>query len=249
MSANQISLKHNKHRVHPCPNDKKLELLNLLVSKHSKMKTIIVTANSLESIKEAISDDNIIVINDDELSKSTELTCELLISYDLPSTATLYMTRLSKAKEMALILLDANEQKQLYPIETVLGRVIKQDIIQGFEYKEDQKLKIEQKPVQRTTKEDYLDTTKFDNKPKYDKKPFDKEKRDDKSDKWAKKDKTQNKYLGKDENGKAIFSGKSGDRNHRYDGTPRDKYDAPKKVGRKISIKALKPKTESESNS
>ena len=50
--------------------------------------------------------------------------------------------------------------------------------------------------------------------------------------------------LGYDDNGKAKFSGKSGDRNHRYDGTPKDKWDAPKKVGRKINIKALKPKEE-----
>ena len=27
--------------------------------------------------------------------------------------------------------------------------------------------------------------------------------------------------MGKDENGKPIFSGKSGERNHRYDGTPK----------------------------
>jgi hypothetical protein len=78
------------------------------------------------------------------------------------------------------------------------------------------------------------------------KKKFDKPKRDfkkdDSSDKWEKKKKAPNKFLGKDENGKAIFSGKSGERNHRYDGTPRDKYDAPKKVGKKISIKARKPK-------
>jgi len=45
-------------------------------------------------------------------------------------------------------------------------------------------------------------------------------------------------------NGKAKFSGKSGDRNHRHDGTPKSKWDAPKKVGRKINIKARNPKSE-----
>ena len=29
------------------------------------------------------------------------------------------------------------------------------------------------------------------------------------------------RYLGKDENGKPLFSGKSGERNHRHDGTPK----------------------------
>jgi len=56
------------------------------------------------------------------------------------------------------------------------------------------------------------------------------------------KPKPKNKFLGKDENGKAIFSGKDGARNHRHDGTPREKQEAPKAGGRKISIKAIKPK-------
>ncbi len=43
---------------------------------------------------------------------------------------------------------------------------------------------------------------------------------------------------------KQFFSGKSGDRNHRYDGTARDQYDATKKVGKTINIKARKPKEE-----
>ncbi len=58
------------------------------------------------------------------------------------------------------------------------------------------------------------------------------------------KEKEPNKYLGKDENGKAKFSGKSGDRNHGHDGTPKDKSNAPSKVGRTINIKARKPKEE-----
>ncbi|MDQ7067832.1 MAG: hypothetical protein Q9M40_07570 [Sulfurimonas sp.] len=59
---------------------------------------------------------------------------------------------------------------------------------------------------------------------------------------WAKKKKGKNMYLGDDENGKAKFSGKSGDRNHRHDGTPRAKFGAPKAGGKRISIKARKPK-------
>ncbi|MDF1877847.1 hypothetical protein JHD47_08475, partial [Sulfurimonas sp. SAG-AH-194-L11] len=59
---------------------------------------------------------------------------------------------------------------------------------------------------------------------------------------WAKKKKEENKYLGDDENGKARFSGKSGDRNHAHDGTPRARSSAPKAGGKRISIKARKPK-------
>jgi superfamily II DNA/RNA helicase len=258
MSAKQITIKHNKHHVHPCPIEKKLSLLNLLISKYSDMEILIVRANSLDVIKEAVSADNVTILSDDELKNSTK-TYELLISYDLPATPALYINRLFCATEMALILLDAKEQNKLYPIETVLKRVIKQEIIEGFEYENNQKLKVAQKPIERPKEYEFKKT--YEEKPKYDnskkdgfksdKKSFDKPRRDndskDKSKSWEKKDKSPNKFLGKDENGKAIFSGKSGDRNHRHDGTPKEKYGAPKKVGRKINIKALKPKETPES--
>jgi hypothetical protein len=251
MSAKQIIIKHNKHHVHPCPSDKKLSLLNLLISKYSDMEILIVRANSLDVIKEAVTADNVTILSDDEL-KNSDMTYELLISYDLPATPALYINRLFCATKMALILLDAKEQKKLYPIETVLKRVIKQEIIEGFEYEEDQKLKIApvEKPKEYEFKKTYEEKPKFDKSKKDDYKS-DKPKRDNssenKSKTWEKKDKTPNKFLGKDENGKALFSGKSGDRNHRYDGTPKGKYDAPKKVGRKINIKARKTKETPES--
>lgn len=243
MSAKQITIKHNKHHVHPCPSEKKLSLLSKLISKYSDMEILIVRANSLDVIKEAVTADNVTILSDDELKDSTN-TYELLISYDLPATPALYINRLFYATQMALILLDAKEQKKLYPIETVLKRVIKQEIIDGFEYEDEQKLKVAQKTLERPKEYEFKKT--YEEKPK-----FDKPRRDndsgDKSKKWEKKDKAPNKFLGKDENGKAIFSGKSGERNHRHDGTPKEKYGAPKKVGRKINIKALKPKEMPES--
>ena len=242
MSAKQITIKHNKHYVHPCPSDKKLSLLNLLISKYSDMEILVVRANSLDVIKEAVTAENVTILSDDELKNSTK-TYELLISYDLPATPALYINRLFCATGMALILLDAKEQKKLYPIETVLKRVIKQEIIEGFEYEEDQKLKVA--PTKPTG--EYKFKKEYEEKLESEKKPFDKPRRDDKSKQWEKKDKAPNKFLGKDENGKGLFSGKSGERNHRYDGTPKDKYSAPKKVGRKINIKARKPKEESNS--
>lgn len=246
MSAKQITIKHNKHHVHPCPSDKKLSLLNLLISKYSNMEILVVRANSLDVIKEAVSADNVTILSDAELKNSTK-TYELLISYDLPATPALYINRIFCATEMALVLLDAQEQNKLYPIETVLKRVIKQEVIEGFEYDEDPKLKVAYKTVEKPKEYEFKKT--YEEKLDSDKPKYDKSKRDDRSDdkgkKWEKKDKAPNKFLGKDENGKALFSGKSGDRNHRHDGTPKNKWDAPKKVGRKIEIKARKPKEDS----
>ncbi|OHE10874.1 MAG: hypothetical protein A2513_00875 [Sulfurimonas sp. RIFOXYD12_FULL_33_39] len=300
MSSNQITLKHGKHRVHPCPNDKKLSLLNLLITQNNSLKTIVVSSNNIEAIKEAITAENVTVLSDSELIELPELTCELLISYDLPSDADIYMSRLAKTTDSATILLDINEQKELYPIETLLKRVIKQEIIKGFEYEEKQTIVIaQQKPkreyafktdAKEKSERKPFEKPKYDKpkrdgekserkpfeKPKYDKpkrdgekserKPFDKPKYDkpkrdgekserkpfdkpkyDKPKRDGENSKKPNKFLGKDENGKAIFASKSGERNHRYDGKPKDTYEAPKKVGRKISIKERKPKETPES--
>ena len=294
MSDNPIVVKHNKHRIHPCANDKKLSLLNLLITQNSSLDIIVAASKDLEPIKESLMASNVKVLDDKELLSKPEVRCELLISYDLPSTAIVYMARLAKATESAIILLDIDEQKQLYPIETLLGRVIKQDIIAGFEY-EAQKMKIAQKPSSRPRDGERSERKPFDkpkrdfdkpkrdgdrserkpfdkpkrdfDKPKRDgerseRKPFDKPKRDfDKPkrdgerserkpfEKPKRDDKKPNKFLGKDENGKAIFSDKSRDRNHRYDGTPKERYEAPKNVGRKITIKERKPKEDPKPNS
>ena len=272
MSDNPIVVKHNKHRIHPCANDKKLSLLNLLITQNSSLDIIVAASKDLEPIKESFVASNVKVLDDKELLSMPEVRCELLISYDLPSTAIVYMARLAKATESAIILLDIDEQKQLYPIETLLGRVIKQDIIAGFEY-EEQKMKIAQKPSSRPRDGERFERKPFDkpkrdlDKPKRDgerseRKPFDKPKRDfDKPkrdgerserkpfEKPKRDDKKPNKFLGKDENGKAIFSDKSRDRNHRYDGTPKERYEAPKNVGRKITIKERKPKEDPKPNS
>lgn len=263
MSSTAITIKPQKHRVHPCPHEKKIGLLNLLVTQNANLKTIVVTSADPDIIKSKLDNDNIVVLGDEEFIKS-DLTCEFLISYDLPQKAVIYMARLAKATQKAAILLAEDEQNLLYPIETLLGRVIKQEAVSGFEYEvivkpeessrpapkkmsKEQIKEVAKKQYEKSTQEDKpkSDSKPYDKK-SYDKKPYDKKKSFDKpkDDKWAKKKKEGNKFLGKDENGKAIFSGKSGDRNHRYDGTPRDKYDAPKKVGKKISIKSLKKKPE-----
>jgi len=299
MSTNQITIKHNKHRIHPCPNEKKLALLNMLLSQNSGLSIVVALSDNSLLTKEAITDANVSVLSDEELAGVPELKCELLVSYDLPQSAELYIARLSKTTDSAIVLLDISEQNNLYPIETLLGRVIRQEIVTGFEYPEQPKMKIAPKPSLKPKSDAKRAERKPFDKPKYDKKPFDKQKSERPKREGAKKeddgserksyekpkrdgekserkpfdkpkydkpkkegetserkpfekpkyDKKPNKFLGKDESGKAKFSGKSGERNHRYDGKPKESVEAPKNVGRKISIKALKPKEPSEPNS
>ena len=252
MPSTTITIKPNNHRVHPCANAKKTELLNQLITKNSSSNIVVVCSQNPMAIKEALDNKDIVVMDDREFIGSKELNCEMLISYDVPDKAIVYLARASKATLKAVILVDESEQKNLYPIEMLLGRAIKQEKIAGFEYEvkkapETPKYKkLSKDEIKEVAKKRYEEKT-GEPEPKKewnsDKKDY---KKSDSSDKWAKKNKAPNKFLGKDESGKAIFSGKSGERNHRYDGTPRDKWDAPKKVGRKINIKALKPKEESE---
>ena len=221
MPTSQITLKHNKHLVHPCPKNKKLPLLEALIAKNSNLDIVVVSNDNLDILKEAIARDNILLTDDKNLQESDKAVYELLISYDLPSDASVYMKRLAKATKEAIIIIDNDEQKKLYPIETLLKRAIRQEVVVGFAYE---------------TKEA---------KKSFDKPKHIKSKRDGKkSDKFAKKDKKQNKFFGKDENTKEIFSGKSGDRNHHYDGTRKNK---PKKAGRKIPIKLRDSKADSNS--
>lgn len=335
MSNYEITIKHNKHRIHPCPNDKKLSLLALLLEQNSTLNILVASSQDRELIKEVAGAKNVTVALDDELTKAADLMCDLLISYDLPS-AKIYMSRLRRAKEGAIILLDISEQKNLYPIETILKRVIRQDTVLGYEYAPQEKMKIAQKSLQKekgvyafdpdapqkplyskkqTEYKKTFDKPKYDKsnwdkpkrdnegserkpfeKPKYDKpktdgqraerkpfdkpkwdkpkfdktkndtqgpehKPFDKPKWDkptrdgekserkpfdkpkyDGEKKYDKSGKKSNKFLGKDDSGKSKFSGKSGERNHKYDGKPKESIEAPKNVGRKISIKERKPK-------
>ncbi len=282
MSSTATLLKRHNHRVHPCKPEQKQELLNLLLTQNAN-KTILVVASDTTGIINNVEDaKNTTIISDEDLAKSPELKCELLISYDLPQKAIIYMTRIARTSEFALILLDPQEQTLLYPIETLTGRTLMQETIAGFEtvIPKAEPVKKEFKP--RDDKKEYKPRSndfkgekkeykprstdykgeKKEYKPRNtedrgDKKYGDKPARDDKrpakkpynkdagkSNSWDNKDKKSSKFLGKDENGKAIFSGKSGDRNHRHDGTPKDYV--PKVPGRKINIKSLKKPEEKE---
>jgi len=248
MPADTISIKPNNHRIYQCPNDKKPDLLNKLIQENPNADILVMCSKNLQQIKEKLQNKDVHVVEDKELIKEKDLTCEYLISYDMPIKAIVYMARVSKATQKAVMFLDESEQKELHAIETLLGRAIKQDRIAGFEYlqKESKKVfdpkrkKLSKDEIKEVAKKRYENSTQ--EKPKFDKSKRDFRSDDKKDDKWAKKKKSPNKFLGKDENGKAIFSGKSGERNHRHDGTPRDRNDTPKVTGKKINIKARKPK-------
>ncbi len=253
MPSTAAILKRHNHRVHPCKNEKKEELLALLLSKNTGKKIIVVTSEPSELTTEQ---ENVSIVSDKELYNAPDLRCELLISYDLPTKAIIYMSRITKSDSHALILLDPSEEKLLHPIETLNGRTVMQELVEGFSEVVEEKQAQPGKPtsVQREErkrefvkrnepKKIYDDKKPYgDKKPYADKKPYsDKPKRDyDDKKPWDKKEKSENKFIGKDENGKAIFSGKSGDRNHRHDGTPKGR--SPKLTGKKISIATLKKK-------
>jgi hypothetical protein len=247
MSSNTISIKPANHRVYQCPNEKKLELLNKLIQESNSKDILVVCSKDLQTLQENIANKNIKIIEDRDLVKQKELRCHTLISYDLPIKAIVYMARVSRASDAAYMLLDESEQKDLYQTEMLLGRAIKQEKLEGFEYPVVEKKEPSYKGKKPLTKEQIKEEAKKryeektqDPKPKKEfKKDFNKS---DTPEQWQKKKKAPNKFLGKDESGKAMFSGKSGERNHRYDGTPKDKYSTPSKVGRKISIKSRKAK-------
>jgi len=255
MSSNQISIKPNNHRIYQCPSDKKLALINQLIATNAALDILVVCSEDSQVIVDALENKKIKVIEDRELIKDKELRCEMLISYDLPIKNIVYMARVVKATQSACMLLDESEQKELYQIEMLLGRAIKQDRIEGFEYavkpqapENDGRKTLSKEKIKDIAKQRYDEKVGVkEERPKKEKRDYGDEERksyskDGVKKSFDKKKKAPNKFLGKDDNGKAIFSGKSGERNHRYDGTPRDKWDAPKKVGKKISIKARKPK-------
>jgi len=244
MSSPIPSIKRHNHRIHPCEHSRKPELLNLLVTNNIGKSILVVTANGPLVLQDFPAYENIVIRSDTELASTPELTCDLLISYDLPKDAADYMARLARTKAHAVILLDRDEQTQLYPIEMLLGRNIMQEIISGFgpepqtpsraKSGREERPRRDERPQQdkRARKDDKRPADKRDDNKssRNDRRPDKRAKRsDDKAkkrpDQWKDKEKKSSRYIGKDENGKPMFSGKSGERNHRYDGTPKDSTD------------------------
>lgn len=224
------TLKRQNHRIHPCNASRKNELLAHLAAVYGGKKILVVTAGGTEGI--ALPETpGITLISDETLAQAGDLACDIVISYDLPEKALLYMARIARAREYALVLMDADEQKRLYPIETLLGRTIIQETVAGFEpdfgIAAEKKSKEEAK-ARRAERE--KENAKRDARPKRDFKPRpdgepQKKRGDDKGDQKKggrrSEERSESKYLGRDENGKPIFSGKTRERNHYIDGTPR----------------------------
>ncbi|MDY0116616.1 MAG: hypothetical protein RBR59_03440 [Sulfurimonadaceae bacterium] len=297
-----ISIKHANHKIFPVTPEKKLELLQLLLSENQD-KSIVIFSNDITLLEQAaLTHPNLAL-----LSETTDTSYDIVISYEIAVDAQNYLQRVAKATINAFALLLESEQNALYPIEVILGRTIKQEIRDGFgypqpepkeektfkktEYSKDRKpFDKDRKPFTGERKPYDKDKKPFDGERKpYDKdkkpysgerkpfdkdrksydgekKPYDKDKKpydgerksysdekkpyssekkpfshDKKSYDMSKK--KSNNFLGYDENGKAMFAGKSGDRNHKYDGSKRGADDiAPKKTGKTFMIKELKKK-------
>ena len=164
------SIKRHKHRIHPCTSERKAELLKYLLTSNDTSSILVVTSQNPEDIQKLIDDKDIIVTDDIGLADFPELSRDLLISYDLPAKAEDYLTRISHAKTHALILLDSKDQTYLYPIETLLGRTLMQEVIKGFEIEE-----IKPKRDERPKRNDKRPSKKYNDsnsRNSWDKKPF-----------------------------------------------------------------------------
>jgi hypothetical protein len=198
MALPPISIKRHNHRVYFCTSERKNELIDVLIASHSSMSIAIVTTLALEL--------------PEHITVAAEITSafDLIIVYDLPQDSEAYINRLSFANQFVFMLLAPEEQNVLYPIETILGRTLVQERLEGFA----QPIPAKEKP--NTERHAHDNRNQSDHKRSHSgRKP--------------------SGFVKKDENGKPIFSKKSGERNHRYDGTPKSEDE-------KTTKKPFKPK-------
>ncbi|MEA3522998.1 MAG: DEAD/DEAH box helicase [Campylobacterota bacterium] len=215
------SIKRHNHRIHPCSPERKQELLKHLLTCNEASSILVVVSGESQELQELIDDKNIIVTNDASLADFPDLMRDLVISYDLPDDAKDYIKRISHASTHALILLDPENQIHLYPIETLLGRTLMQEVISGFEI-EAEKPKEKFKRDERPNRNDKRPPRKYkdsDSRDSRDKKPYEKKKS------YGEK---------KPYDGKGKGSYKS------------SKPTGSKKVGKRVSLKAVKPKETSD---
>ncbi|MEE8588287.1 MAG: hypothetical protein V3S80_02950 [Sulfurimonadaceae bacterium] len=220
MSVDNIIIKRHNHRVHPCDRSQKLDLLKHLIALHSDKEILILSAQDISALDEQLDADNITLKSDAELLENPKVKCDMVISLDLAKDPETYVKRLNQTNTYALLLADDKDQQELYKIETLMKRTLTKEVLTDFEpasYIKDREAAKDLKERQEYNKKNQ-------------------EERDEKRAKaWAKQ-KKESKYLGKDEDGKPIFSGKTGERNHRYDGTARtedEKRENPKYKSKK----------------
>jgi hypothetical protein len=139
MSSLLSSIKPNNHKIHPCISERKVALCLAIILKNKNKNIIITTAGDTKILEDEISFENVKIFTDKDLIQNNKESCELLISFDLPNKAIIYDARLVHTSSNAILLLSKNEQALLYPIETLFGRVIKQEIIDGYEEPKNEK--------------------------------------------------------------------------------------------------------------
>ena len=211
MSSLSSSIKSNNHKIHPCVSERKIALCLAIISKNEDKNIIITTAGDTKVLEEEIAFSNVKIFTDKDLVQNNKESCELLISFDLPNKAIIYDARLVHTTSNAILLLSKDEQALLYPIETLLGRVIKQEIVEGYEEPREDKDDDKKTHIKTMTKDQIKEVAKK----RYEKSTMPQEKKeyDDKKPAF-KKDK--------------------------FDKKPAFKNSKPKKKGRTINIKALK---------
>jgi hypothetical protein len=201
-----VALKRKNHRLLLCTSARKNDLLAKLIGENEGKRIAVAASGNAETISVP---ESVTLLTDDTLGESSTETFDLLISYDLPADPSVYFARLALAADTALTLFDEAEQPLLLAIETVLGRSISQERIEGFA----PELPAAPKPKPRAKRA----PESGERKPREEraaKAPFKKEA------KRKPKESGVSRYIGTDENGKPMFSGKTGERNHRYDGKP-----------------------------
>ncbi|WP_345969504.1 MULTISPECIES: hypothetical protein [Sulfurimonas] len=207
MAIPSVAFKRQNHRLLLCEESRKNELLAQLLEENADRKISVVTAGDTGAISVP---ETVTVLSDDAVEGAE--ACDLLISYDLPEVPQRYLDRMALAREGALVLLGEEDRPRLMGIEMLLGRAISQERPEGFAPEEApkpvQRPKRYKKPSARLYAEDA--PKKAPAKPKGKGAPR------------KPKESGVSRYIGTDENGKPMFSGKTGERNHRHDGKPHD---------------------------
>lgn len=191
-----LSIKRHNHRVYFCDIERQEEMLSLLCAEHQGRSIALVSELSVTfSLPEGVAA---------HTPQSIEGTYDLIISIDLPDAPERYIARLAYAASYAFVLLPESKMSLLYPIEQILGRSLVQERIEGFADAIPPKPVAEERVwvIDREAMKSERDT-----KPK---RPG---------------ERGGSKYLGKDAQGKAIFDRKSGERNHRFDGSAKTDAD------------------------
>jgi len=205
MAIPSVAFKRQNHRLLLCDDARKAELLAQLLAEHAGRQITVVTAGDTAAISLP---GGVTLLTDDALEGAAK--CDLLISYDLPDAPQRYLERMALAREGALALLGEADRPRLMGIEMLLGRAISQERPEGFAPEEapkpTQRPKRYKKPSARLYEEEA--PKKAPAKPQGKGAPR------------KPKDSGVSRYIGTDENGKPMFSGKTGERNHRKDGKP-----------------------------